>query len=174
MKWVQLWRFVRGYGMISVEGCPMRQLLESFRAEAIPVWDVHTNQNGFRFCTALAGIKKMDRWCSLHPKTRMHLDKKGSLQVLQSAKQHCVLVSIVCMLIGLLFASQCFYWSADLSGVPYALQAQVWETLQETGGLLALQDLDLPIETHDRVISHVSRFCTHKNNTCLCRKSEQY
>ena len=28
------------------------------------------------------------------------------------------------------------------------------EALQETGGLLALQDLDLPIETHDRVISH--------------------
>ena len=28
------------------------------------------------------------------------------------------------------------------------------EALQETGGLLALQDLDLPIETHDRVVSH--------------------
>ena len=65
----------------------------------------------------------------------------------------------------------CFFFLLPSPGVDHHPPL---ETLQETGGLLALQDLDLPIETHDRVISHVSRFCTHKNNTCLCRKSEQY
>jgi len=138
MKWLQMWRFCRGYGIITLEGCLVERLLEQFRKNNLPLWNVTRTKNGVRFCTLQQGIAFVQDYCQEHPRAKMQVRLCGRLRFAAWTRRHAVLCSVLAALAIAVLCMSRFYWMVDVSGVPASHREAVLATLQDA-------QIDLPM-----------------------------
>lgn len=131
MKWLQMWRFCRGYGIITLEGCLVERLLEQFRKNNLPLWNVTRTKSGVRFCTLQQGIAFVQDYCSEHPRAKIQVRLCGRLRFAAWTRRHAVLCIMLTTLAIAAVGMSCFYWTVDVSNVPASHREAVLETLQD-------------------------------------------
>ena len=117
MKWLDVWRFLRGYGIITLRGCRPESASERLRAKNIPVWNMTRLHGGAQFRTTRQGAAFLEN-AGLRGAVSV---RRGGLWALSSdLKQRPALWSAWIAALTLAAAIPQFVWRVDLQSVPAA------------------------------------------------------
>nr|WP_122011877.1 sporulation protein YqfD [Maliibacterium massiliense] len=134
MKFTRLWRFIRGYVIIRVEGRALEKCINRALAEGLLLWDVHRVSYGVM--TLCVSRTSLGAYCALCQELglRIHVEKRaGIFFILAPLRARWMLSAGLVLCIGALLVAAQFIWEIDVSGCPQAVQQQVLSVLAREG-----------------------------------------